>query len=325
MAKKKPSTKKLTFSRYIWFINRAQKGKFPNAHSLADEFEISQVQAQRDIEFMRERLGAPLEYQPADKGYLLTDHSFCLPSVWIEEDELLLLAIAKELIRDRDASTHLSSLFNKILPVNSKGDIEAISRLISFKGTGSYRHPAGVLSRLIPVLLEGQGARILYCPVFGDSLEPVELPVIPRHLLFYRTNWYLLAQYKDKLRTYSLSRIRDVIPGEKTTEPFDSQALMEQIEHTYGIFVTDEANPVMEIRLRFSAAMTHYIETISFHPDQSSQHLDDGGLELRFPSTINRELISEVLRYIDEVEIVAPESLKSEVRKVLEKGMRNLA
>jgi predicted DNA-binding transcriptional regulator YafY len=173
-------------------------------------------------------------------------------------------------------------------------------------------------------LLGGQEAKILYCPVFGESLEPVELPVIPRHLLFYRTNWYLLAQYRDKVRTYSLSRIKEVIPGEKTSVTFDSQALIKQIEHTYGIFVTDEANPILEIRLRFSPVMTHYIETISFHPDQTSKRLEDGGLELSFPSTLNRELISEVLRYIDEVEIVSPDCLRLEVRKILEKGMRNL-
>jgi hypothetical protein len=56
MSQKKNSTKKLTFSRYIWFIDRAGKEKFPNASSLAKEFEISRDQAQRDIEFMRDRL-----------------------------------------------------------------------------------------------------------------------------------------------------------------------------------------------------------------------------------------------------------------------------
>lgn len=188
-----PSTKKLTFSRYIWFIDQIKNQRnFPNARSLAEKFEISKVQAQRDIDFMRDRLDAPLEYKHSERGYVLTDRSYSLPTVWIEESELLLLAVAKELFHDGDARKVLVSLLEKILLINSQVEIEAISELISYKGTGCYRHPKGILSQLIPILLVGKWARIKYCPVFGESTQPVELSVEPRHLLFYKANWYLV-------------------------------------------------------------------------------------------------------------------------------------
>lgn len=45
--------KKLTYSRYVWFIDRAKKGKHPSTTSLMAKFEISLAQAQRDIEKVR--------------------------------------------------------------------------------------------------------------------------------------------------------------------------------------------------------------------------------------------------------------------------------
>ena len=68
--------KKLTYSRYIWFIDRAKKGCYPNAQRLVEYFEISLAQAQRDVEYMRYTLDAPLEYNAFKKGYALSDQRF---------------------------------------------------------------------------------------------------------------------------------------------------------------------------------------------------------------------------------------------------------
>jgi DeoR/GlpR family transcriptional regulator of sugar metabolism len=41
------------YERFIWFDNHVKSKKYPNASSLAEQFEISTKTAQRDIEFMR--------------------------------------------------------------------------------------------------------------------------------------------------------------------------------------------------------------------------------------------------------------------------------
>ena len=50
--------KKLSYERYAWFHGRVKSSRFPNAAHLAAQFEICRKQAQRDVEFMRERLNA---------------------------------------------------------------------------------------------------------------------------------------------------------------------------------------------------------------------------------------------------------------------------
>jgi len=44
------------YERFVWFDNQVRARKYPNATSLAGAFEISTKTAQRDIEFMRDRL-----------------------------------------------------------------------------------------------------------------------------------------------------------------------------------------------------------------------------------------------------------------------------
>jgi len=48
---------KIIYERFLWFHNQVKEGKHPNTKTLAQKFEITRKTAQRDIEFMRERLG----------------------------------------------------------------------------------------------------------------------------------------------------------------------------------------------------------------------------------------------------------------------------
>ena len=70
------------FERYFWFDNQIRAGMFPNATTLAVEFECDKKTAQRAIDFMRDRLHAPLKYDAVKRGYLYTNNSFELPSLW---------------------------------------------------------------------------------------------------------------------------------------------------------------------------------------------------------------------------------------------------
>lgn len=60
---------KIIYERFLWFEGPLRASKFPNASLLAGRFEISPKTAQRDIEFMRDRLSCPLLYDTTRKGY----------------------------------------------------------------------------------------------------------------------------------------------------------------------------------------------------------------------------------------------------------------
>ncbi|BBO87257.1 hypothetical protein [Desulfosarcina ovata] len=67
-----------TLERIFWFDDQARRKRYPNASKLARRFELSTKTAQRCVDAMRDRFGAPLEYHPSKRGYhYLDDSLFC--------------------------------------------------------------------------------------------------------------------------------------------------------------------------------------------------------------------------------------------------------
>jgi predicted DNA-binding transcriptional regulator YafY len=310
---------KQTYTRYVWFVDRARRCKHPSTTSMMEKFEISLAQAQRDIEYMRYFLGAPLKYVAAEKGYELEDHAFSLPTVWVEDDELLLLALAKELVRDPDSQKILSKLLEKI-SVNSRGGIEAVGHAVSYKGMGHYRQKAGILNPLLDAILKKRPVEILHREVFGPEREPSWRKVTPLHLLFYRNNWYLLALYGKDWRTFSLARIETVkaLPGE-AAQKVSRKAIRDKIASVFGIFITDQNHPVVSVKLRFVPELARFVRSMLPHPGQEFCDRADGCLDVSFPSTLNRELIAEILGFGEQVEVLEPGELRKEIAAILEK------
>ncbi len=72
--------------RIQWLHEELVRNTYPNAARLAERFHISRRQAQRDIDFLKKQLGAPLEYDGRVMGYRYTK-PFTLPvSVKNEND-----------------------------------------------------------------------------------------------------------------------------------------------------------------------------------------------------------------------------------------------
>src|SRR5581483_2122170 len=76
-----------------------QAGDYPNATTLARELEVSTKSIHRDLEFMRDRLNLPLEYDFAHTGYHYTEEVSGFPTLQITEGELLALLIAEKALQ----------------------------------------------------------------------------------------------------------------------------------------------------------------------------------------------------------------------------------
>ncbi len=72
--------------RIQWFHKKISASCYPNASHLSEQFDISHRQAQRDVEFLRKELGAPLKYDTAKKGYCYKE-DFVLPLIVDTEND----------------------------------------------------------------------------------------------------------------------------------------------------------------------------------------------------------------------------------------------
>jgi predicted DNA-binding transcriptional regulator YafY len=77
--------------RIGWFDQQVRAGFYPNSSLLAKQFEISQRQAARDIEYMEMSLRAPLKYVAKHRGYCYEDEAFVLPHLYLSEEEQKIL------------------------------------------------------------------------------------------------------------------------------------------------------------------------------------------------------------------------------------------
>ena len=72
--------------RIQWFHKKISAGCYPNASHLSEKFDISHRQAQRDVEFLRKDLSAPLGYDSGKKGYYYKE-DFILPLLVESEND----------------------------------------------------------------------------------------------------------------------------------------------------------------------------------------------------------------------------------------------
>ena len=73
--------------------------------TLRDELEVSPATLKRDLEYLRSRLGAPIEYDREANGYRLgaqaagaPGQKYELPGLWFDESELYSLLMAHQLL-----------------------------------------------------------------------------------------------------------------------------------------------------------------------------------------------------------------------------------
>src|SRR5436305_3925998 len=86
----------------IYKLDRLLRRKHaPTKRDILQTFEISPAQFKRDLEFMRDRLGAAITFEPGTGGYRYSSTDLNLPGRWLSESEvysmLLMNAVLEQL------------------------------------------------------------------------------------------------------------------------------------------------------------------------------------------------------------------------------------
>ncbi|NWF91366.1 MAG: WYL domain-containing protein [Syntrophaceae bacterium] len=311
--------KKLAFERYNWFHGQIKANRYPNARKLAEKFEISEKHAQREIEFMRERLYAPLLYDPGRRGYRYEDDSYELPPVWFKEDELLALCLSLRLsstLPDRKLKTALYQLLEKFLTfrfLDLSPSLRDIKEKVSVKNVEYYKVDEAIFHKVVDSLFRNEGLKISYYTPHKDEIT--ERVIQPLHLLCYMGSWHLIAfcTLKGDLRDFALSRIRTIEAGSKRIGlPKGLGSVKEYINKNFGLMSGDES---IEVCLRFGPEVSPWISEQIWFSGQEISRNEDGSICLKFPVADFREVRREILRYGANVEVLSPPELREEIKQ----------
>jgi proteasome accessory factor C len=284
--------------------------------------ECSEATVFRIIRAMKDYLSAPIEYvdDPPGYQYQLSSESrtYQLPGLWFSAHELQALALLQRLIHGLGPGlleAHLS-------PVAKRLDELMAHRRLSLSEAGSRirilslaARPTGDSFEIVAsATLQRRKLRFQYRSRSKD--EQTTRVVSPQRLAHYRDNWYLDAwdELRQALRSFSVDRIRAPFQLSDAADDRAATELNEYFSSAYGIFA-GRANKMAT--LRFSPERARWVADERWHPEQSGQFLTDGRYELKIPYRDSRELVMDVLRHGEEVEVVSPEALRAEVRGAL--------
>lgn len=208
--------------RLAWIDACIREGRHPNGRTIAEHFEISVRQAQRDIEYLRYSMGAPVEYSALKNGYYYTDRAFALPSVFMTgSDRSLLSWLASQYsLAGGERAMQLADLFGR-LSGDQPWDNGASQTLPVF----DIDHPeTSVFNILFQASSRNLKVRMNYCNRDGESQDRVIHP----YKLFKKNGTGYVAGYcelRRQIRVFRLSRILDITALE---EPFAVSALFRE-------------------------------------------------------------------------------------------------
>ncbi|MDQ6764651.1 MAG: DNA-binding protein, partial [Verrucomicrobiota bacterium] len=92
-------------------------GEFPNCRKISEAIEVSAKTIQRDIDFMRDRLGLPIDYDPLRFGFYYSEAVTSFPSIEVSEGEVAALFVAQKALAQYKGTPFerpLRSAFRKI-------------------------------------------------------------------------------------------------------------------------------------------------------------------------------------------------------------------
>ncbi len=291
---------------------------------MLDALEVSRATLRRDLEYMRNRLNAPIIFDRAAGGYRFeTDPpalggQYELPGLWFSSSEIHALLTMQHLLANLDPGgilmPHIKPLMARLnaLLGTAEGTADEIRRRVVVVGVGRRRLRLDHFERVGSALLHRKRLHITYQSKGKD--ETTEREVSPQRLVHYRENWYLDAwcHLRRGLRNFAVDSIRRVDVLEKPAREVSKRSVDAVLGPGYGIFT---GMRVQWATLAFTPERARWVATEQWHPKQQGRFDADGRYLLQLPYADHRELLMDILKYGADVEVLAPESLRRIVRE----------
>jgi len=301
-------------------------GKFPNATTLARQIEVATKTIHRDIEFMRDRLNLPIEFEAARKGYHYTGEVSAFPTLQITEGELFALVVAEKALQQYRGTSFEKPLLSALrkmeqaLPDTISLNLGEIEQTISFRTRAEPILDLKIFEVLAKAVSRRQQLEIHYRKP-GQNATEARL-VDPYHLANINGEWFLFAHdhARKDIRTFAPGRIRSAAPTGKTFERTENFSLEKRLADSFGVH---SGEGKFEVLIRFEPRAADYVREKKWHGSQQLRELKDGGVELK----LNLSSLSEVGRWVlswgGEAKVVRPPELAELVQAAARKMLEN--
>lgn len=294
-------------------IHARFKGRqFPNCRKIAQELEVSPKTIQRDIDFMRYRLGLPIEYDPLRFGFYYSEPVTSFPNIEVSEGEITALFVAQKALAQYKGTPFeqpLRTAFRKItdgLTDRVSFSWSELDNVISFRSAGASPADLELFENLSKAVLRSVEITFKYRKLRGRDFE-LRL-VRPYHLACLENQWYLFGHdlERGQLRTFALPRMRDV---RLTSKRFHRPADFSIGKILRGSFGAHSGKQRHRIKLLFDSFAARLVAERIWHESQRIHSKRDGSIVLELELTGLEEIERWILSWGVHVRVLAPPEL----------------
>lgn len=309
------------FDRMMIVHKRLQAGKFPNCRQLGDELSVSTRTILRDIEFMVERLGLPIEYDSGRYGFYYSRPVKEFPSIAMTEAEMFSLLVAHKAISQYHGTPFeqpLRAAFRKLTGrLDDQSSLLAGSpeEALSFHPFAPDDADLKLFEILNRALREHRVVAFLYKNLGADKAQPRR--VQPYHLACVDNRWYLVAfdLVRKSMRNFAMTRMRQMtLLAGRFKRPKDFR-IEDYLKGSFGIF---QAADDFEVVVDFDKWAGELVRERKWHQSQELTDLPGGGVRLRLRLNHLTEVERWVLSWGAHATVVEPEALRESFRKTAE-------
>ncbi|MCA3060337.1 MAG: YafY family transcriptional regulator [Rhodocyclaceae bacterium] len=296
-----------------------------DVHTLMEELGVSLATFKRDLEYMRDRLHAPIVYDRDNAGYRYDDPNpnsptFELPGLWFNASEVHALLTMQQLLQDLEPgllARHIDPLLSRLKLILESEDtsIEEVGKRIRILRSGARTYNPAHFELVASALLKRKQITVQHYNRVRD--ETVQRTISPQRLVHYRRNWYVdsWCHLRNDIRSFALDAIRNAVILEQGAKEISEDRLNKTLASGYGIFGGEK---VQWAKLRFTATAARWVSNERWHKDQRTSEDKDGNYLLELPFSNSRELLMDILKYGPDCEVLAPSSLRKEVRGLVD-------
>jgi proteasome accessory factor B len=303
--------------RMLRIHQEVQAQKFPNSASLGRGLEISAKTVHRDVEFMRDRLRLPIEWDGAKNGYYYARPVTNFPTMHFTEGELVALVVAEKALQQYRGTTFEKPLLSAIkkmeesLPDTISLSLSDVHQTISFRTSAEQILDLEIFDALAKATAAQKQIEFEYRKPGQQQTE--QRRVDPYHLANINGEWYLFAydHLRKDIRTFVPARIKFIKLTGKTFSRIAGFSLEQRLRNSFGVHSGKEK---FDVVIRFNDKAADYIREKRWHDSQELKELKGGAVELRMKLSSLAEVERWVLSWGRNAVVVKPRELAESIR-----------
>jgi predicted DNA-binding transcriptional regulator YafY len=162
---------------------------------------------------------------------------------------------------------------------------------------------------------------ITYQSYYDDTPTPRSL--LPYFLKEFKNRWYLIAldSNKNSLRTYALDRIKNISISKKTFGIANKDLAKSHFKDCFGIVAPENSDPLEPVVLSFTTFQGKFVKSLPLHHSQEVIEDSEERLIVQLNVYPTFDLAMQILSYGENVEVLAPNSLRNGIRESLRQAL----